>query len=319
MMPDDEATPVHKIEDDVESLERAIREGRFQRWLSLIAGVSSVLSGLEVGYEHYRASYSQRIMYTPVILSGALFVAGVAGFVSRRAAKSVLPAVSIITLVDAGIGFYMHVRGVQRKPGGWRLPVTNIVMGPPLFAPLLFGTAAYMGLVASRLDRSTRSSGGLLPRTASATHFARRLGISHEQIGPRQDDRERHLQSHMALATALSAGLSGLEAWYSHYKNNFRYGVQWTPLVVASVLTVTALFGTRSRKVAHSALPAASLLAIANGSVGFAYHARGVLRRPGGTSILFYNVVYGPPLFAPLLFAASGFLGLLASLLRNDL
>jgi hypothetical protein len=31
-----------------------------------------------------------------------------------------------------------------------------------------------------------------------------------------------------------------------------------------------------------------------------------------------YNIVYGPPLFAPLLFAASGLLGLLASLLRRE-
>ena len=30
-----------------------------------------------------------------------------------------------------------------------------------------------------------------------------------------------------------------------------------------------------------------------------------------------YNLMYGPPVFAPLLFAASGFLGLLASLLRR--
>jgi hypothetical protein len=31
-----------------------------------------------------------------------------------------------------------------------------------------------------------------------------------------------------------------------------------------------------------------------------------------------YNIVYGPPLFAPLLFAACGFLGLLASLLGRE-
>jgi hypothetical protein len=31
-----------------------------------------------------------------------------------------------------------------------------------------------------------------------------------------------------------------------------------------------------------------------------------------------YNIIYGPPIFAPLLFAASGFLGLVASLLRRE-
>ena len=38
---------------------------------------------------------------------------------------------------------------------------------------------------------------------------------------------------------------------------------------------------------------------------------------PGGLKLPFYNVMYGPPIFAPLLFAASGFMGLLASLLRR--
>jgi hypothetical protein len=52
--------------------------------------------------------------------------------------------------------------------------------------------------------------------------------------------------------------------------------------------------------------------------VGFGYHARGVVRRPGGLKKPIYNIIYGPPLFAPLLFAACGALGLLASLLRRD-
>ena len=35
-----------------------IREGRFQRSLSLVTAFSSLLSGLEVTYEHYVGSYS---------------------------------------------------------------------------------------------------------------------------------------------------------------------------------------------------------------------------------------------------------------------
>src|SRR5690348_2926437 len=67
------------------ALDQHIREGRFQRSLALIAGLSSVLSGLEVLTEHYRGSYSQRVMYSPIILSPALLVAGIAGACSRRA------------------------------------------------------------------------------------------------------------------------------------------------------------------------------------------------------------------------------------------
>ena len=41
----------------------------------------------------------------------------------------------------------------RANPAAGSLPVTNIVMGPPIFAPLLFGTSAYLGLMASYLRR----------------------------------------------------------------------------------------------------------------------------------------------------------------------
>ena len=92
------------LERDVKEVDVRVREGRFQRWLALIAGLSSVLAGLEVSYEHYRGSYSNRIMYTPVILSGALAGAGVWGFFSRWAATWLLRSVSVITLADSVTG-----------------------------------------------------------------------------------------------------------------------------------------------------------------------------------------------------------------------
>jgi hypothetical protein len=61
-----------ELQTQVAEADLDIREGRFQRWLALIAGASSALSGIEVTYEHYKGSYGRRIMYTPVILSGAL-------------------------------------------------------------------------------------------------------------------------------------------------------------------------------------------------------------------------------------------------------
>lgn len=295
----------------------AVREGRFQRWLSLIAGASAVLSGIEVAYEHYRGSYSRRVMYTPVILSGAMTAAGIAGFASKTAAKGPLRYISMVTLADGIVGFYFHTRGIERKPGGWRLPLTNIVMGPPICGPLLFGVAAYLGVIASFLRRG-EESGMMPPRPAHAHHLVARAGFPHESITWTQDIREGRFQKHMAAATVFAAVLSGFEAWYSHYKNNFRYKAQWTPVIVAPALMVSALGAIKSRRVAHTWLPAMSALAIVDGSVGCVYHARGILRRPGGLGKPLYNLVYGPPLFAPLLFAACGFLGLLASLLGRE-
>jgi len=62
---------------DLEMAANRIREGRFQRSLSLLTAGTSIASGLEVAYEHYRGSYSRRVMYTPVIMSILLAMAGI--------------------------------------------------------------------------------------------------------------------------------------------------------------------------------------------------------------------------------------------------
>lgn len=304
-----------RLKKDISDVDAHIREGRFQRWLSLMAGTSSLMAGLEVSYEHYKGSYGQEVMWTPVVLSGALAGAGIWGFFSRWAARTVLRWTSIVTLIDSFIGFFFHVRGISRKPGGWRLPVTNIVMGPPIFAPLLFGVSAYLGLIASflRSDESPEvidlapRRGGLLRRFFLGGH-------------PRwtQEIREGRFQKHLAVATCASAFFSGFEALYSHYKNNFRYKAQWSPIIIAPILMLAAALTIKQPRFARRLLPAASVAAIVDGGVGFYYHARGVMRRPGGLKNPVYNILYGPPIFAPLLFAACGVLGLLACLMRRE-
>jgi hypothetical protein len=111
---------------------------------------------------------------------------------------------------------------------------------------------------------------------------------------------------------------SGFEALYSHYKSNFRIKAQWSPVLLTPFLVVAATGAIVSRRVANTFLPAVSVLALANGAAGFFYHARGIVRRPGGLKKPLYNTLYGPPIFAPLLFAACGFLGLMSSLLRRE-
>jgi hypothetical protein len=286
-----------------------VHEGCFQRSLCLIVSVTSVASGLEVGYEHYKGSYSNPVMYTPVALSGALAGASLLGAFSQVAARTILRWVSVVTIADGMIGFCFHVRGVARKPGGWSLPITNIVMGPPIFAPLLFATSAYLGLMASYLRSENE-----LPR-AGARLKERLEAFSSDW---RTDLRYGRFQKHLSGLTVLWAFFSGFEALYSHYKTNFRYKAQWTPVVLTPLLMASAAGAVKSRSIANTTLPAVSAMALADGAVGFFYHARGIVRRPGGVKKPLYNALYGPPIFAPLLFAACGFLGLMASLLRRE-
>jgi hypothetical protein len=301
-------------------LDQHIREGRFQRGLALVAAFSSLLSGLEVAYQHYQGSYGQRIMYTPVLLSPALVIAGVWTAFSRRPGRTLLPIFSLLTIVDGIVGFVFHVRGIHRRPGGWRIPIVNVVMGPPLFAPLLFAVSGYLGLIASGLRREgdpvwSPPSAVLRPRPAWMSWLPQR--ITQEGLTLEQHVREGRFQKNVAVAAGLAALFSGLESLYSHYKNNFAYKIQWTPLAIAPVLFVAGIGTVPSRRMARTLLPLAAILAVLNGVVGTYYHVRGILRRPGGLALPFYNVLYGAPLFAPLLLSASGFMGLLASLLRR--
>ncbi len=290
-----------------------IQQGCFQRSMALLVAGSSLVSTLEVGYEHYKGSYSNPVMYTPVSFGGALTIASTAAIFSRHAATTWMRWLSYITLADGVIGFCFHIRGVARKPGGWRMPVTNVVMGPPLFAPLLFGTSAYLGVIASYLQREEdlERFGGVRSRMVDPTTRLRERDF-------REEIRTGRFQRHLCAVAALWTLCSGMESWYSHYKDNFKYKVQWSPILLTPLMLAATLGARRSARIANTLLPLASTVLMLDGIVGFGYHIRGILRRPGGEKKPLYNILYGPPIFAPLLFAACGLLGMMAYLMRRE-
>lgn len=130
-----------------------VQHGRFERSLAGLTGVGALITGMEIWLEHDRASFSNRMMWIPVALTPAISVAGIAGIFSRRAAKTVLPVVSMAVLANSAQGQYLHLRGIAQRPGGWKMARYNAEMGPPMFAPLLFGLVGGMGLVAAILRR----------------------------------------------------------------------------------------------------------------------------------------------------------------------
>jgi hypothetical protein len=128
---------------------RNFRRGRSQRLLSAATAAAALPLGLEIYTNHYSGSFGNRWMWTPVVLSPALAAAGVAGVVSERAAKSVLPAVSAVYFADGVLGTYFHLRGAARKPGGLREATYNLVMGPPALAPGSLTMVGAIGLAAA--------------------------------------------------------------------------------------------------------------------------------------------------------------------------
>jgi hypothetical protein len=69
---------------------------------------------------------------------------------------------------------------------------------------------------------------------------------------------------------------------------------------------------------ARTVLPAASAVYAVAGVTGMVMHARGVARKPGGLREPTFNIVMGPPLFAPGSLTLIGALGLLAAALPRE-
>jgi hypothetical protein len=130
-----------------------IRTGRFERSLAGLMAAGSLVTTLEIFFEHDRASFGNKLMWLPVIIGPIGTVAGIAGFASRTAAKTALPIVSAAIVANGMQGVVLHARGIAQKPGGWRNARYNLEMGPPLLAPLLVCVVGGMGLLAAVLRR----------------------------------------------------------------------------------------------------------------------------------------------------------------------
>jgi hypothetical protein len=92
-------------------------------------------------------------MWTPIALAPPLTVAGIAGFYSERAAKTWLPAVSALYALDGIVGTITHLRGIQKRPGGFKELTYNLVMGPPPLAPGSLCLVGAMGIAAALVRR----------------------------------------------------------------------------------------------------------------------------------------------------------------------
>ncbi len=129
----------------------AIRTGRFERTLSALTAAGAAVTTAEIYLSHDGASFGNTMMYWPIVIVPTAVPAGLAGFFSRRAARTVRPAASALIVANGLQGAYLHLRGIRQRPGG--LTKYNLESGPPAFAPLLASLVGGMGLLAALLRR----------------------------------------------------------------------------------------------------------------------------------------------------------------------
>jgi hypothetical protein len=134
---------------------RNLRKGRMQRLLAATSAATALPLGVEVWLEHYRGSFGDPWMWAPIAATPPLVVAGVAGTVSERAARTALPVAGAIYAANGVVGVVTHARGVMRKPGGLQQPLYNLVMGPPLLAPGSLVLVGALAMLAPFVERET--------------------------------------------------------------------------------------------------------------------------------------------------------------------
>ncbi len=144
---------VGEVEHFVDRALRNVAHGRFERSLSGLTAIGALVTSTEIYFEHYRASFGNKWMWSPIVVTPPVVVAGAAGVFSKRWAKRWLPITSAVYAANGLMGEYFHARGVARRPGGWRLYNYNVPMGPPIAAPGLMSIVGAMGLLAAILRR----------------------------------------------------------------------------------------------------------------------------------------------------------------------
>lgn len=149
MSPGGSQEVVHFIDRAVSNVEH----GRFERSLSGLTAVAAMVTTAEIYFEHYKAGFGNKWMWSPVLVTPPVVVAGVAGVFSKRWAKTALPVSAAVYTLNGLAGEFFHARGVSRKPGGWKLASYNVPMGPPIAAPGPMCVVGGMGLLAAILRR----------------------------------------------------------------------------------------------------------------------------------------------------------------------
>ena len=272
-------------EGESEVQEHIVAARAFNRSSALLA--ASVLA--DSAMEHYRGSFANRAMYTPLVSSALSMLAGLHGGVDRNAETHQLRHAIYVVAVAAGVsGTAFHLYNVTKRPGGWSW--NNLFYGAPLGAPTALLLSGALGAVAERLRNQ-----------------------------PSEDPQIFGLPAGKALALLASAGLAGTvgEVALLHFRGSFQHPAMYAPVslppIAAVLLTQAAMSTPRPRWFTRAWLRMTAAL----GLIGVGFHARGIARNQGGWRNWSQNLLNGPPLPAPPSFSALALAGLAALRLRE--
>ena len=262
------------------------------RRLNGAAGMLALSVLADSGIEHYRGSFKNKAMFTPLIVSALTLGTSIHGTTDPRGAAHIVRDTTYLMAAATGlIGTGFHIYNVAKKSGGFSWQ--NLFYGAPLGAPMAILLSGLIGFCSERV-RETQP--GVTP-----TIF--------------------DLPAGRAMAAVTSGGLLGTagEAGLLHFRGAFHNPLMMLPVTLpplgAALLARVAAAGPGRE---HRFTRWWMWLLTAMGAAGIGLHAYGVSRNMGGWRNWSQNVLNGPPLPAPPSFAGLALAGLAALGLMRD-
>jgi hypothetical protein len=262
------------------------------RRLNRAAGTLATSVLADSAVEHYRGSFKNKAMFTPLVVSALTLATSLHGTSdSRPAAHDVRDAIYALAAATGLIGTGFHLYNVGKKVGGFSWQ--NLFYRAPLGAPFAILLSGLIGFCSERV-RSTS-------RWKAPTIF--------------------HLPAGRTMAAVVSASLLGTtgEAGLMHFRGAFHNPFMALPVTlppIGALLLASAAAGPPGRSLRVTRWWMRLLAAM--GFAGVGLHVYGVSRNMGGWRNWSQNVLNGPPIPAPPSFTGLALAGLVALGLMED-
>jgi hypothetical protein len=260
--------------------------------LNRAAGLIATSTLLDSAVEHYRGSFHNKAMVTPLIASALTLAVSAHGTGDKRQdAHAVRDAVYLGAALTGLVGTGFHLYNITKRPGGFSWQ--NLFYGSPLLAPAAVALSGLLGYYSERL-RDNETDG-------PARVFGLRAGCA--------------LAALSSFGLLATAGEAGLLHFRGAYHDPFMFAPVTVPPVAAALLAETAFAHPRPpRRLTRWWLRLTALV----GFAGTGFHIFGVSRNMDGWRNWRQNVLNGPPIPAPPSFTGLALAGLAALSLLEE-
>ncbi|HKO69716.1 MAG TPA: hypothetical protein VJV58_02165 [Bradyrhizobium sp.] len=262
------------------------------RRLNRAAGILATSVLTDSGIEHYRGSFKNKAMFTPLIVSALTLAISIHGTSDMRpAAHKFRDATYVLAAITGLLGSGFHIYNVGKQVGGFSWQ--NLFYHAPLGAPMAILLSGLVGFCSERVRES--------------------------EPGTRPEIFE--LPAGRTMAAVVSAGLLGTtgEAGLLHFRGAFHDPFMLLPVTLpplgAILLASAAVHGPGHD---HRFTRGWMRVLAAMGFAGSGFHVYGVSRNMGGWRNWTQNILNGPPIPAPPSFAGLALAGLAALALMRD-